>query len=503
MREILDEDDPYGPPAPAGGPEYKQGVDADGDGRDDLFAPPYGGELVHALMGSADAPDVRIDDPGFLDRLSDTIFGGFPDARAGVRARVEGIAVFAPPYERTRAGWERRGTGTIRVTAAIRATGRLLATRTATLVVQEIRYGSDAPAVLHSCGDLLLSGTLPAHWGTVSVSGSVLAFPELRLAESLPRAVPAAAESDPLWTEDPAWIAEFVEKVDPFEPVPDPWLRLVAGGTIDVAPSAAEQPYAGPPPPLPGRPGPWPCCDASNVIQRSATAGCPLRDYEWWKRVVMSGESGLHYFRYDSAGAFREDGTGPPLDFREVFERAGGEEGVWFFDTRDGLAPRDDDADGGFDNLTPEILVTGSWGARGFVFLNAERLTAAGLAETLAETLHAPPEPSVEGGAWIDLAYPPMPFGGFAVPGDGVRGAGAEGMAWQVAFRGVLYTTGAFEAGPGGTYYGSVIAVGGITLDGATMPPPAFFRDSGLSDAWPPPGWRLPRVAVTGAFVEP
>jgi hypothetical protein len=92
-RQILDETDPHGPPVGTT-PIYKQAVDRDGDGADDLFERPYRGDLLHALMGTADGPDMLIDDGAspqalaFLERLSSELFGDFPAAGARVPLRA-------------------------------------------------------------------------------------------------------------------------------------------------------------------------------------------------------------------------------------------------------------------------------------------------------------------------------------------------------------------------------------------------------------------------------
>ncbi len=67
QREILDESDPHGAPLSADGPQYKEHVDLDGDGRDDLFDRPFRGTVVNELLGPEESPDMRIEDLEFLD----------------------------------------------------------------------------------------------------------------------------------------------------------------------------------------------------------------------------------------------------------------------------------------------------------------------------------------------------------------------------------------------------------------------------------------------------
>ena len=98
-------------------PRYKQGVDLNFDGNDDLFLQPYRGDLTHALLGTLDGPDIRIDGTpagtaaarSHLDAMSESLIPGYPGAGAGVRARISRIDIYAPPYVELNGAWTRHG----------------------------------------------------------------------------------------------------------------------------------------------------------------------------------------------------------------------------------------------------------------------------------------------------------------------------------------------------------------------------------------------------------
>ena len=78
------------------------------------------------------------------------------------------------------------------------------------------------------------------------------------------------------------------------------------------------------------------------------------------------------------------------MSFRDITDQ---KEGFFFFDTKDGMAPHDDDGDGRYDNLTPEITVQGgTWGTRGFIYLNSETFATRGVNGRPAD-FKAPAEP--------------------------------------------------------------------------------------------------------------
>ncbi len=161
--------------------------------------------------------------------------------------------------------------------------------------------------------------------------------------------------------------------------------------------------------------------------------------------------------------------------------------------------------------MTPSIAVSGNWSFRGFLYLNASRFQFNNV--TGAAASFAPPgEPWLDldqdgsldaGESWVNLDY-----GTMVVPGDAVR-ATSDGsaradrgppIAGLAAFQGILYTSGLFEATGAGTLYGSLIAASGVVqaVEDGSAPTPALFWDASIGQEWPPPGWALPRVTVTG-----
>ena len=85
-------------------PRYKQNVDLNFDGSDDLFLRPYRGtvgDLRHSLLGiPPDGPDIRIDENAsaqartYLEDLSETLVPAYPaGGAAGVRARISRIDI--------------------------------------------------------------------------------------------------------------------------------------------------------------------------------------------------------------------------------------------------------------------------------------------------------------------------------------------------------------------------------------------------------------------------
>jgi hypothetical protein len=524
-REILDEDDPYG----AGtviGPHYKEDIDVDGVTGTDLFVRPYRGTLEDTLMGKESAPDMRIEDPAFLEQLTTDLLGDFASTNATIRPRLERIDIYAPPYVPMGDNWLRHGIATVKVVAGMyrtgpMETGRKLAEKTVVMVLNEVPYGTPVYGPIHTCGDLNLVGKLRAHWGAVTATGDVF-FDTVDM-ESIPRGLQPGPRVDRLWTNDPAWIADFNANPPNEEISSDPWLRLVSRGALIGGPDpdsdfecsppadepradlALEQPC---PPQVPalGSGETWTCCDHSGILQNQTLVGCPEYDYRFWKRLATSGVRGARYFVWVSGDEFSENGVGPTLSFSQIFATANGEPALYFFDTMDRRPPTDDTGDGTYDNLTPDIEVTGSWRARGFIYLNAENFRSDGLSHPppLTTLYQAPGEPILESGdAWIDLVYPTntddrFRFGG--PPDWAPQGPAFNGTA---TFHGILYTSGTFVAVEGGIYYGSVIARSGATLNGAVTPIAAYYWDPGIHDRWPPVGWDLPRVFASRVDLVP
>ena len=566
QREVIDESDPYEGAPIAGAGEYKQNVadatdvDLDGDGLADLFRRPYRGGIgvEHAMMGREGAPDMRIDDQdaddavkSYLSDLSRTLFGTSLDS-PGQIARISRIDVYAPPYVSVAGNWSRYGLGTVKVTARVYRLdsdgdeAAVLAEHSVETVLNEIPYGTPVYGPLHACGDLTFGGTLSVHWGAVTASGDILGYdPGVpTIVPGLPRQPPPGPRLDRLWVSEPEQadcLLEYTTRVDSAD-VPDPWLRVVAKGTIVDADEDAHPypPQVGLPetvglfpvrnavnPCVPGSASALGCCDRSNLFQHHPLVGCPEYDYDFWKTIARSGRSGVHYYVHTGAGLFKEGGVdeSAELTFHAITH---GKTGLFFFDTEDQLAPHDDDNDGVPDNLIEApIAVTGNWQSAGFVFLNADTFLINGpLTPPTDVELRAPGEPFLDedanrlyddGEAWINLAYPPTLGDAFVVdaldnttddgganPGGPVRNStGPVPISSPASFYGILYTSGSVTASGSGIFYGSVICPGrrhprrSRSGAGLLLGRPHFH---GLAPRGP---GALPRVAATRWTDEP
>ena len=531
LRLIDADGDPAtAPVAQDGGanPRYKQGVDLDGDGSDDLFDKPYRGSLAHALLGTEAGPDMRILESGstqaanFLAALSTDLFGAYPGD--GVQARITQIDIYAPPYIDIAGNWTRYGMATVKVIARIYQTvggaEQVLAERMVKAVLNETPYpGPFGP--LHSCDNLAFNGDFSVHWGTASaVAESDLTNNHAKIPVSWPRVMPPGQRVDTLWTAD--W-ANYMAAVDG-EEIEDPWFRYLSGGAIAdmppgpfVAPSTAQQPFAFDwTNPNPIDDGHWPNHDNnpddgshSNVMQFMPMVTCPDFDYEVWKAIATSGGSDVHYMVWDNGSSFKENGIGAAQTFRNLTDNR---EGLFFFDTTDGVAPYDNDGDGTYDNLTPAIAIQGgTWGARGFFYLNSLTFQSKGVTGRAA-TFAAPGEPYNDtdadgvydvGEPYINLAYPAAMSDPFVIDttdvygGAVMRNSRGPNVAGTAAMWGILYNNGDFEATGNATYYGSVIAKSGVGEMAPAAGTPQLYWDQSIIDDWPPSNWDLPRVVIT------
>ena len=143
-------------------PYYKQGVDNNSDGTDDVFRKPYRPTLKDTLMGTEDGPDMVIDESAssaaktFLKNLSQSLFGNYPSAVSEVRARITSIDIYQPPYVFKSGVWRRYGVGTIKVVARIYqeftdGSEEVLAERMVKMVINEIPYNQGDLGQLHPC----------------------------------------------------------------------------------------------------------------------------------------------------------------------------------------------------------------------------------------------------------------------------------------------------------------------------------------------------------------
>lgn len=531
---MLDED---GDPATAallqnGGarPMYKQGVDLDANGTDDLFGKPYRGSLAHALLGTEDGPDMRIDEgttagANYLAAVSNDLFGAFPGGPGGVQARVTRIDIYSPPYVNVAGTWTRYGMATVKVIArvvqTIGGTEQVLSERMIKAVLNEMPYpGPFGP--LHSCANLEFTGDLTVNWGAASAVGTAdLTNNHDKIRASWPRELPPGERVDALWTAD--W-ANYMAAVDG-EVIEDPWFRFLSKDFIDPADLAgavdvlAQQPF----PftwtnPNPVGDGEWPSHDNnpddgshSNVFQNMPVVTCPSFEYDLWKTIATSGDNDVHYYVWDNGTSFKEDGIGAAQTFRAITDN---EEGLFFFDTVDGVAPTDTDGDGEFDNLTPEIRITGgTWGSRGFLYLNATEFQTKGVTGRAA-TFNAPGEPWSDtdtdgvydvGEPYINLNYSTLAalsddfiidttdaYGGGVMRND--KGPDVAGTA---ALWGILFNNGRFSPTGNATYYGSVVAKSGVGDTAPAAGTPQMYWDESIIKDWPPSTWELPRVMIT------
>jgi hypothetical protein len=538
LRRIDHDGDPTTAPIAQDGlrwPRYKQGMDRDRDGRDDLFDRPYRGGLLDELVGTEDGPDVRIDEDGtpearvFLQRLTRELLGDGAVPAGGLEAKIRRIDVFEPPRLLLEGVWVRHGIGTVRVVGGIYAQSgereRVVAQRTVAVVLNEVPYGRDLLGPLRSCGTLVWTGELPVRWGAASdARGAALAGGHEDVRSSWPRVVPAEPALDLLWGwDDPeSFVAYRSELEARRERIEDPWFRYLSGATLAGAP-AGTQPY-----PFrwdPGAPlgdGTWPNHDHagqdgthSNLFQGLPGASCGDVGYGFWKSLALSGERGTRYYAWAGGSSFREDGNEPARTFRELTD---GAEGILFFDTADGATPHDRDGDGEFDNLTPPIeIVGGAWGVRGFVYLNAQSLRVQDVVGRAA-AFAAPGEPFQDANRngrhepdepWVNLAYPDRVDGPFlADPEDSRQDDGSSGgppsrnsrgpiLTGSAVVWGVLRISGRFEASGSCVFDGAVLAGSVVGSSDDAGGPPRLFWDAGLVGGWPPDGWVSPRVHAT------
>jgi len=502
-------------------PYYKVGIDRDADGNEDIFDKPYRTALADMLVGTEAGPDIRIDRAAnsatatFLDGLGDKIAPNFPAGTAGVRARVKTIDIYAPPYLDIAGTWTRYGMATVKATVEIvRTSGsqtQIIATRVVKAVLNETPFpGPFGP--LHSCEEMAFNGEFKPHWGTSSAVGDldIGVGADNKIPLSLPRDIPPSAKIDSLhgWNDTTMWDAMYKGAGGTMvgKAIDDPWYRFILDGTSNQwTPTTSQQPY---PPGTTDQ-------DKSNKIQKFGGVGCPEFDYDTWKQIAQSGGSDVHYYAWDNGTAFRENGVGAATDFKTLTD---GKQGLFFFDTKDGKAPHDPDANGVAVNLTPEMKISASYGVQGFVYANTAIWTSQGKPGR-AITMHWPGEPfrdANENGTYdagedfVNLNYSTIsttdPFakpvvsradaGGDAYGGSVMRNSkgpnitGQEAIVW-----GLLYVSGDFDCQGTPEYYGSVVTKAG--MNGLMAGTPDLFWDTDLKDNWPPPGWELPRVIIT------
>lgn len=521
----VDGDGPTPSQAAGGGiPEYKEGIDRDGDGDDDIFQVPFRFDMADLLLGTPDGPDMRIDaatggaTEAFLEDLVGLIAPALGDEGGLLRPRISRIDVYGPPYVQDGGSWVRFGLGRVRVTAELLRGPAgcepdcIVAQSTVEAVLNETPYyGPFGP--LHSCAEIDWSNDFSLYWGAVTgmrdsdMPSSVSDYPL-----SLPRRVPGDPRRDPVWGTTWAFDFDTYLTARDLDPVEDPWFRIHLGGLMGI-PDTATQPD----------PSDWRdagggsfCCDHSNLGQRMAFVGCPTYDYDLWKALASSGERGVRYYSWDGSG-FLQNGRGTSSQsFQDITHN---QSGIFFFDTIDGLAPEDTDGDLDFDNLTPPITLSGSWNFSGMIYLNAESIQLTGVTG-VATTFNAPGEPFFDedgddeldaGEDWVNLAYHPTDIRGSAQmnEADALQDPGGTGSSAMrnsigppivddASMVGILYTNGLFQSRGSGVIYGSVIAREGVSQSAGGSDRVEIFFDGRMADnLWPPPALGAPRVVIT------
>ncbi|MBZ5639016.1 MAG: pilus assembly PilX N-terminal domain-containing protein [Acidobacteriia bacterium] len=506
-------------------PRYKQGVDLNADGVDDVFDKPFRGgatsalRLKNTLLGTKDGPDMRITEgystaaKTFLGNLSTALIGNFPAATAGVKARISTIDVYGPPYVNVGGTWTRFGMATVEVTARIYKTvggvDQILAERLIKAVINETPYpGPMGP--LHSCFDINYNGSFNVHWGPAIAVGpsDVPNNFSNKMAHSIPRDVPPSPRLDLLYgwnspSQDAIWTA-LKTNLEAGVTIEDPWFRYLGGGAVaDWQPPNGAHPNQVYLPITTGQ-------DQSNLFQGlGSIIGCPDFDYDFWKEIAVAGGDNIHYYTWVSGTTFRENGVGSAVDFTSI----GGQTGLFFFDTKDGNRPSTTliGTPPLPDNLTPGVHITGSsFGVHGFLYLNMTDFRTTG-SPGVSTQFTMPGEPFRDvnqngtwdaGEGWINLNYTSL--GSLT---DTIRGSAADNFGGGAVYNaagptftadavvdGVLYTNGAFASEGTPRYYGSVISKGGVPGSAGTAD--IYWNDS-LRTNFPPASWNLPRVMIT------
>jgi hypothetical protein len=515
-------------------------------GTDDLFQKPYRGSPGVSLQGTSDHPDVRVSSTGssaeqaYLTTVNNTLFPSFPAVKT--RARILQIDVFGPPIVAIAGQNVRYGIGTILVRAGIfenagSASERQVAEKVIRAVLNEVPYaGPGGP--LQSCTTLATSGNFEAHWGRVTAS-TALDFPnnldgkvdsgmpwkdysrfitrDMNLDGTMSPLVVGTASPD---DQDGNGQYDFDEWVASGN-MEDPWVAYGSQGDTTRNGSAMSPGCAGQNcQPMPFYQSPSTLTfnnDHSNLVKNISNNTCPLFRYQFWKNLARSGIPNLHYYAWDGgSSAYREGGTGPPVSF---ITATNGKNGLFFFDTTDGIAPHDDNGDGSAENLPPQIQISGgSYQVQGFIYLNANfRTTGNGSSPGTLE-MPAPAEPWIDsngsglfdtGDYFLDLTYAGSPSGvtwaktGMLQEGvtgtrqDPSRDAAAAGKyAADVNMYGVFYIAGQYDAAGNWIYFGSVVTNEGIATS-LVGTPRVYFDERLIKDAWPPPSLHLPRTMIT------
>ena len=431
-----------------------------------------------------------------------------------MRARIDQIDIYEPPYLLIGASWTRYGMATVKTQVSIiktfGSTTQTLATRVVKAVLNETPYpGPFGP--LQSCQELAWNGEFSVHWGAATAvsgeAGSYISLPNNwsnKMHQSIPRAVPPTPKLDLLYGYNDNVVWNALKTNLGGSSIEDPWFAFY-GGT-DVQPFVGGA-FGSPQVNAPVTTGQ----DHSNIFRNIPGVNCPDFDYDTWKQIAQSGGSDVHYYAWDNGNNYRENGAGAATAFTTLTD---GKTGLFFFDTTDGIAPHDPDSHGVAANLAPSIQITGnSYGVRGMLYMNVNTWTSNGNPGK-SITMHWPGDPILDRnqngvydagddflpldytGAWISdprnaaHVVAAANYGTATYVSRGPDIAGEKAVVW-----GLLYVSGDFDAQGTPLYYGSVVTKAGN--NGSMAGTPDLFWDTDLKDNWPPPGWDLPRVIIT------
>jgi len=497
----------------------------------DLFHKPYRGDALTEFRGTAAGPDILIaDNPAgvdFLDKLNQALFSD--QARTG---RITEIAIYAPPEIPVGSAMKRAGICTIRVTVAkfrrmgvigvvpvVTPTSVKVAERSIEAVLNEVP-GALADGPLESCGTLSVTGALRAHWGKVIASGDVTLASDLDL--GVPSAFPYKTFSRRLNGTGPGddfivWSSNADDTIE------DPWLKVMTAGSLVGAASSADQPYA-------FSQATAVDADHSNLFQHEAGVGCAAFRYGVMKAAAASGDETARYFAWDpGTGLFREGGIGAA---KSVYAWTHNQEGLFFFDTRDGEAPNGHGPGDALTNLTPPVVIENvDWNFSGLLYLDAESIRMSNVVG--ANRVVIPPgEPFDDAnanGSWdagesyVNLSYPTTilsssPGSVFTRSAAAAQSASATSpdlesytfattvgrdrqgipITGQVSLFGVLYNAGNVVAEGTARHYGSLIAGTAVVQETPGADSAEIFFDQRLNTGeWPPAEIAFPRTHLT------